>query len=636
MLEDATGGVGVGSSARKKFKQYVAQFVSDEVESEEDEIESEEDETESEEDEIESEEDEIEIDEDESENEEDGIESEENAIESEEVEVESEENATESKDDEASLSESGSEQELEHPEQEAPEQDLAEPSSHGTGNKRKGMLDDEDGDPELSMIVKRKREDEPELTKDSNKSSFSKASRPPVVISRPMQKKLDYSLKQQAFYRSAVSKRSGRPLRNAVLEKIAELEEAAEKKKTKEIAEAKEAADEKLKKGDQIAKTTHVKDTKQLAGDDDLKKKIVETQREEVKASVGGKDALPQIKGPTPEKGKKKPRLTYAEKLRKLPTKLPTQDQRAALEHSKSTGPKYLGRTASTVHGYRHAKQWMTNGSTSQDLLLPSADSKKGYESHRRLTDLSQGEMIYMCGLHLTWLDPKHDEFLSYSKELLFLLIHALGRDHTGQRNVTIQYINRDEATTLEGEPAAFYDALDIYNIFEVPSWSGWSIYLDLALNPRKFTHEFLSHGIIKHNDNTFKQARLEDLIGDGLFVLFPELEAPDSHERSGLYTEQVVCRRIGFPPREALAGESHPPLYSYDDCPRPVAFTTDTLTLARKLALNFITVPAGTDPSTVEPPLHIFLQFLSLHKRVKADPLFTAWIQQHYNGKRI
>jgi hypothetical protein len=50
MLEDATGGVGVGSSARKKFKQYVAQFVSDEVESEDDEIESEEDEIESEED----------------------------------------------------------------------------------------------------------------------------------------------------------------------------------------------------------------------------------------------------------------------------------------------------------------------------------------------------------------------------------------------------------------------------------------------------------------------------------------------------------------------------------------------------------------------------------------------------------
>ena len=339
-------------------------------------------------------------------------------------------------------------------------------------------------------------------------------------------------------------------------------------------------------------------------------------------------------KGQLQRKERRK-KLTYAEKLGKLPTKLPTQDQIAALKHSKSTGPKYLGRTASTVHGYRHAKQWMTNGSTSQDLLLPSADSKTGYESHPHLTDLSQGEIIYMCGLHLTWLDPKHDEFLSYSKELLFLLIHALGRHHTGQRNVTIQYINRDEAKTLEGEPAAFYNALDIYNIFEVPSWSGWSTYLDLALNPRKFTHEFLSHGIIIHHDNTLKQARLEDLIEDGLFDLFPELEAPDNHERSGLYTEQVVCRRIGFPPREALAGESHPPLCSYDGCPRPIALTMDTLTLARKLALNFITVPARTDPSTVEPPLHIFLQFLTLHKRVKADPLFTAWIQQHYNGKR-
>jgi len=217
---------------------------------------------------------------------------------------------------------------------------------------------------------------------------------------------------------------------------------------------------------------------------------------------------------------------TYVKDLEKLPTKLPAQHQIAALEHSMTMGPKYLGRTASTVHGHRHAKQWMTNGSTSQDLLLPSADTKKGFESHSKLTDLTQGQIIYMCGQHLTWLDPKHDEFLSYSKELLFLLVHALGRHHTGQKNVTIQYINRDKAKTLEGEPAAFYDALDIYNIFEVPSWSGWNPFLQRALNPRKFTHEFLSHGIIKHHDSTLKQARLEDLIKDGLFKLFPELEA--------------------------------------------------------------------------------------------------------------
>ena len=217
---------------------------------------------------------------------------------------------------------------------------------------------------------------------------------------------------------------------------------------------------------------------------------------------------------------------TYVKDLEKLPTKLPAQHQIAALEHSMTMGPKYLGRTASTVHGHRHAKQWMTNGSTSQDLLLPSADTKKGFESHSKLTDLTQGQIIYMCGQHLTWLDPKHDEFLSYSKELLFLLVHALGRHHTGQKNVTIQYINRYKATTLEGELAAFYDALDIYNIFEVPSWSGWNPFLQRALNPRKFTHEFLSHGIIKHHDSTLKQARLEDLIKDGLFKLFPELEA--------------------------------------------------------------------------------------------------------------
>jgi hypothetical protein len=472
-------------------------------------------------------------------------------------------NDVEKNDDERYVSDSESEQEPTSPGlDETSMQDLAEPSSSSTGRKRKEMLEYEDGIPEPATIVKRRRENEPELTTDSASARFSKASRPPIVVSRPMQKKEDHSLKQQAFYRSGMGKRSGGPLRNAVLEKIAELEEIAEKKRTKDSEKAKDDGDEKhdhpllaistegLKENDRI-ETTHIKDTQQLAKDDDVEKEIVKTQCDGTKTMFDEMNEVLQIKAA--KEVQKKARLTYVAKLGNLPTKLPTQDQIAALEHSMSTGPKYLGRTASTVHGYRHAKNWMTNGSTSQDLLLPSADTRAGYESHPHLTDLSQGQIIYMSGLHLTWLNPKHDEILSFSKELMFLLIHALGRHQTGQRNVTIQYINRDEAKTIEGEPAAFYDALDIYNIFEVPSWSGWTKYLKLALNLRKFTHEFLSHGIIKHNDTTLKQARLEDLVEDGLFLLFPELEAPHDHERCGLYTEQVVCRMIGFPPREAL-----------------------------------------------------------------------------------
>jgi hypothetical protein len=267
----------------------------------------------------------------------------------------------------------------------------------------------------------------------------------------------------------------------------------------------------------------------------------------------------------------------------------------------------------------------MLNGCTTQNLLFPSADTWEQFESHARLTDLSKGEIVLMSGQHLAWADCKHDEFLSYSKDLLFLLVHALNRFHNGQKGVTIQYINCDKATSLDGQPAAFYNALDIYGIFEIDAWPGWSDFNHEGLHPRKFTHEYLSHGIVKHNDPTLKQARLVDLIRDGLFELMPALYVPYKQRRMGLYTAQVVFRKIGFP------GGS---MYSYDACHRSVPLTTDILNLVRKITLNFINVPTGVDPLTVEPPLHIFLQFLTLYKRDKADPGLMAWIKEHYDGK--
>jgi hypothetical protein len=276
----------------------------------------------------------------------------------------------------------------------------------------------------------------------------------------------------------------------------------------------------------------------------------------------------------------------------------------------------------------------MTNGYTTQHCLQPSADARVDYRCHVRLADLSQGEIVYMSGQHLVWLNPKHDELLSYSNELLFLLVHALGRFHTGQRGVTIQYINCDKATTPDGQPAAFYEALGMYDAFKIDEAVIWNDYNKTALNPRKFTHEYLSHGTIMLNDMTLRQARLEDLIRDGLFDLMPELYVPHNHVRKGLYTSQVVYRRIGYPPRSP-PGDPTAPIYSYDECLRSVPLTKKTLTLARKLALNFLDIPAGTDPSTVEPPLHIFIQFLTLHKRKNADPGFLAWIRDHYDGKK-
>ena len=287
-------------------------------------------------------------------------------------------------------------------------------------------------------------------------------------------------------------------------------------------------------------------------------------------------------------------------------------------------GPRFLGRTVSDGRGDRYAPN-MTNGFTAQDLFLPSADTWEEFRSHARLADLNQGEIILMSGQHLAWADCRHDEFLSYSKDLLFLLVHALNRFHNGQKGVTIQYINCDEATSPDGQPAAFYNALDVYGAFEIDAWPGWSRYNHEGLHPRKFTHEYLTHGIIEHNDSTLKQARLVDLIRDGLFELMPSLYVPYNHRRMGLYTAQVVYRKIGYP------GGS---MYSYDSCRRSVSLTTDILNLVRKITLNFFNIPTGEDASTLEPPLHIFLQFLTLLKRDKSDPVLMAWIKEHYDGK--
>lgn len=74
--------------------------------------------------------------------------------------------------------------------------------------------------------------------------------------------------------------------------------------------------------------------------------------------------------------------------------------------------------------------------------------------------------------------------------------------------------------------------------------------------------------------------------------------------------------------------------MYSYDSCRRSVSLTTDILNLVRKITLNFFNIPTGEDASTLEPPLHILLQFLTLLKRDKSDPVLMAWIKEHYDGK--
>lgn len=255
------------------------------------------------------------------------------------------------------------------------------------------------------------------------------------------------------------------------------------------------------------------------------------------------------------------------------------------------------------------------------------------------MTDLSQGELIYMLGHHLAWRDLKGDEFLSYSKDPLFLVVHALRRHHEKQGDVTIQFLDRRRARDSHGQPASFYNALDAYTAFEVPKWNGWGECEKIKLHPRKFTQEFLSHGVVFYDDPALRQARIGDLIDDGLYEIFPHFDAPENHKRSGLYTLQVVLRKLGYPPPPPASrtlGGLLEPIYSYDRCSRIFPMTVELLETVRKVTLNFCKIPEGTQEPECQPPLHIFICFLTFEKRVRHDPVFEDWIKEHYTGKNL
>lgn len=262
---------------------------------------------------------------------------------------------------------------------------------------------------------------------------------------------------------------------------------------------------------------------------------------------------------------------------------------------------------------------------------MPAADTHADQAIHARMQDMSQGELRYMLEQHLIWNDIPGDEFLSYSNDPLFLVVHALNRYHEYQGDVTIQYLDRRKARNIEDEQAAFYPALKLYETLDVPSWCGCSKYIGTKLRSRKFTQEYLSHGTLTVNDARFQQASIKTLIRDGLYEIKPELQIPDDHKHNGLYTRQVVLRMLGYPP---TTEESYERIYSYTNCAKSKPFTVDLLKTVQQVTRNFMNIPASEDRDTYERHLHIFLHFLTFDKRPRRDPAFIEWIRTHYKGK--
>lgn len=160
-----------------------------------------------------------------------------------------------------------------------------------------------------------------------------------------------------------------------------------------------------------------------------------------------------------------------------LSKELPTTEQIAKLADASQLGPHYFGRTTSLVYGskWKLRGKRATNGFTTENLIMPAADTNDGEGLHIDITVMPSGRVVYTIGHHLIWTDAPWDEFMSYSIDATFLIILALWRYGEGQKRVSIQYLDRRRAHNLKGEKAAFYPALELGQIFELWNWKGWT-----------------------------------------------------------------------------------------------------------------------------------------------------------------
>lgn len=320
----------------------------------------------------------------------------------------------------------------------------------------------------------------------------------------------------------------------------------------------------------------------------------------------------------------------YKGALQQLSTEKPNAHQLQKLEHAGCMGPNYLGRTASMSGGFRFdIMKSSTNGFTTQTLMMPAADAHADQGMRAGIQDIPQGLLVYMGGHHLMWSDLSGDQLLSQTNDPLFMVTHALCRAHQNQSGTTLQFIDRRLAKDVNGQPAVFYPALDFYDAFRIPVSPIWNMPAIIKLHPRKFTQEYLTHHMIRIEDTRFQQAPIEKLIEDGLHDIFPAFEVPEDHLRSGLYTSQVVFRKVGYPPDAAALREKQ--IYSYDACATSTPVTVEFLGLVQKVTRNFMMIDKNTDRDTVEPHLHIFLCFLTFQKRPSNDSVLAEWLLAHY-----
>jgi hypothetical protein len=130
---------------------------------------------------------------------------------------------------------------------------------------------------------------------------------------------------------------------------------------------------------------------------------------------------------------------------------LSSQEDNAGRDIASRVGPNFLGRTAPLERDANFSQyNNKTNRHNSHDVLLPAADSRNSRHcSHHHLTDMTKGEIIYMIGKNMISKALTGEEFSSYSKDMLFLVVHALRHHYGKQANVTIQPLDRVQPKAL-------------------------------------------------------------------------------------------------------------------------------------------------------------------------------------------
>ncbi|TKA27578.1 hypothetical protein B0A50_04410 [Salinomyces thailandicus] len=301
--------------------------------------------------------------------------------------------------------------------------------------------------------------------------------------------------------------------------------------------------------------------------------------------------------------------------------KMPTGDYRPeplkqelveALKASLRTPPRYLYR-ASSMEGVKR-----TNGYDTKTVHVPAAHMNLDEKCHENLYEIPKGlcELIEMLGCRFLWLDRRRDETLSWTSSLLFALVHATGRRAKGQRDVFIHVIDTTKVTTLDGRSVEFHFAPDLLRILKIQCWKGWEDYHLRGLRQPWYTHEWVTHHVVKSPKRHSYEAEVDTLLDCGLFDYARSLKTDEAEHMRSLYHRCCYSRSIEY--------SIHGPATS---------MTIEDLDAAKRLATCFL--PKDT-PSGTQPPMTIFIDFLALKQRFKGEASFTDWIQQHYTNQDL